>query len=37
MEIAIMVGLTAIVTVVLIGVICFRLDKSADENDLKGR
>jgi hypothetical protein len=37
MEIAIMVGLSAIVTVVVIGVICFRIDKSADANDQKSR
>ena len=33
MEIAIMVGLMAILTVVFIAVVCIRLDKSADEND----
>lgn len=37
MEIAIMVGLSAIITVVVIGVICIRVDTSADRHDLKTR
>ena len=33
MEIAIMVGLTAIATVVVIAAVCIWLDRSADEQD----
>ena len=35
MNIAIMVGLMAIITVVLIAAVCTMLDKSAGENDEK--